>query len=191
MADTFVLAGGSYGGVIALDYAVAHGDRLSALIVYDTFADGRKAKEDTLNTVLSSDRVSVDKERQTRLWTGRLHDNEDAASAFSEIIPLFIAAPIEEAPHLSSSDFNFEASNSGIGADLDSYDVTSSLSLIKVPTLVGVGQKDLLCPVSYSEVINQGISGSKLVIFNESGHNPPTEEPEAWRSCIVEFIDAL
>ena len=35
-ADAFVMAGGSYGGFIAMEYALRHSDRLLALVLRDT-----------------------------------------------------------------------------------------------------------------------------------------------------------
>lgn len=38
--DHFYLGGGSHGGVVALEYALNHGDRLKGMILRDTFAQG-------------------------------------------------------------------------------------------------------------------------------------------------------
>lgn len=90
-----VLAGGSYGGFIALDYAILHGDRLRGLILRDTWTHGLSGMMTSLAAVLTSDRIKVDVARQVRVWSGALHDDKDFEEAVQEIIPIY--APPENA----------------------------------------------------------------------------------------------
>jgi proline iminopeptidase len=88
-AEKFVLAGGSYGGFISLDYAILHGDRLLGLILRDTWAEGVLGMMTALANVLTSDRLNVDVARQIRLWSGHLVDDEDFEASIQEIVPIF------------------------------------------------------------------------------------------------------
>ena len=42
-----------------------------------------------------------------------------------------------------------------------------------------------------SEALNQGISGSKLVVIPESGHLSNLEAPEAFNGALAEFLGTL
>lgn len=88
-AETFVLAGHSYGGFLALDYAVNYGARLSGLILIDTWAVGTLGQMVALANALTSDRIKVDKARQLRVWSGNLLSDQDYQDGITELLPLY------------------------------------------------------------------------------------------------------
>jgi proline iminopeptidase len=201
-ADKFVLAGGSYGGFIGLEYALLHSDKLIALILRDTFASGPAGVRLVLHTVLTSTRIHPDHERQKRLWAGKAIDNEDFMAGFLEILPLYTppsdtpalpqsAANFEGAEAIKKQTFHYATHNAAFSENLPNYDVRSKLGKIPVPTLVVVGRQDLIAPIEFSEEISRGIPGAELAIFEKSGHSPPSDEPEAFQACIRKFIGSL
>src|SRR5919198_1786387 len=87
-AERFVMAGGSYGGFLALEYTLRHPDRVDALILRDTAADASflaTAREHAAG----SDRVRVDMESFDRMFAGRLRDEADFRNAYAAIAPLY------------------------------------------------------------------------------------------------------
>ena len=58
-------------------------------------------------------------------------------------------------------------------------DSRPGLGKIAVPTLVGVGELDILTPPALSHEIAAGIVGAELVTFVGSGHLSTMEQPEA------------
>ena len=219
-ADSFVLAGGSYGGFIALEYALAHPDRLKGLILRDTMAYGYWGCMNALTQVLSSDRISPDPERQLRLWTGRVRDDEDFKEGFMEIMGMYGAKPNqpekamgEEPTKQTEVDgeaakenpkegnekqpgqqlqYHYRTHNAAYSQIMPKWDLRDRLKEIKVKTLVTVGRQDRIVPVASSEEICKGIGDSaRLKIFENSGHSPPTEEPEAYQAAVREFVKSL
>jgi proline iminopeptidase len=67
-------------------------------------------------------------------------------------------------------------------------DYRARLSDIRVPTLICVGRHDPQTPVGCSAEIARGIPGSRLVIFEHSGHYPFTEERDLFRQTMAEFL---
>jgi proline iminopeptidase len=53
------------------------------------------------------------------------------------------------------------------------------------PTLVVVG-RDVICPPSQAKRLRDGIPDSELVVFEQSGHFPWLEEPEAFFGAVRE-----
>jgi len=49
------------------------------------------------------------------------------------------------------------------------------------------GRYDWICPPSQAHIMHDGIPGSELVIFEESGHLPFVEESEAFFTTIREW----
>lgn len=195
-AETFVLAGGSYGGFLALGYALTFPDRLSALILRDTWACGPRGVLRTLAMLLTSNRVNPDQTRQVRLWSGNLRDNDDFEKSFQEILPIY--TPEKEGSEPAAFEgteeellLNYEAQNAAFSISQPRFDVRSRLRGILTPTLVLVGRYDPICPVEDSEELRDGIPNSELVIFENSGHSPASDEPDAFRKTVSTFLDGL
>jgi pimeloyl-ACP methyl ester carboxylesterase len=64
------------------------------------------------------------------------------------------------------------------------------LSEIGCPTLVLVGEGDVLTPPELAKEIAGGIAGAKLVIVPECGHLSTLEKPEAVNAALVEWLSA-
>ncbi len=62
--------------------------------------------------------------------------------------------------------------------------VAARLGEIEVPTLILTGRHDFFCPPSQAERLHRGIRGSKMAIFERSGHYPFVEEAEAFRDTV-------
>ena len=195
-AETFVLAGGSFGGFLALSYALTFPDRLSALILRDTWACGPRGTLRALATILTSTRIKPDVDRQVRLWSGTLRDNDDFENAISEIMTIYTPNnKISESASFEGVDGNsnihYETQNAAFSVHQPQFDVRSRLSKITTPTLVVVGRHDVICPVEDSLEISKNIANSELVIFENSGHNPPADEPERFQATVFQFLDRL
>jgi proline iminopeptidase len=68
-AEQIVVAGGSYGGFIALEYTLAHPDRVRALILRDTAADNRHDDAARRKAVATS-RIDLDAKKFSRIMDG-------------------------------------------------------------------------------------------------------------------------
>ncbi|KAL2397773.1 hypothetical protein ABEF93_004599 [Exophiala dermatitidis] len=184
-AETFVLAGHSYGGFLALDHAVNHPNRLRGLVLIDTWTVGTLGAMTALMNMLTSDRVHVDKARQVS----------------SLLIPSYAppehAAIKHSAPDATGSTegfaklhFHFETQNWAFGYNMPRFDVRQQLKDIKAPTLVTVGRYDYVTPVSFAQELESGIPDSSLEIFEHSGHSPQSDEPEKFRQVLLDFLKA-
>ena len=71
---------------------------------------------------------------------------------------------------------------------ISKLDVTPRLSEIKVPTLVIVGEDDPGTPVAMSRTIQQGITGSELVILPVARHLANTEAVEGFNQALLDFL---
>lgn len=62
------------------------------------------------------------------------------------------------------------------------------LAEIKVPTLILWGGKDRLIPPRWGSEFNQGIPGSRLVVFPKLGHVPQEEDPAATLAALRDWL---
>lgn len=79
---------------------------------------------------------------------------------------------------------HFETQNAAFSKNQPIFDARARLKGIKVPTLVTVGRHDLVCPLEYSEEISREILKSRLVVFEHSGHRPPSDELVAFQKSV-------
>ena len=82
-----VLLGGSYGGFVALEYALTYPQHLHALILRDTAASNRfqgTSKEKAMASGFPMDEVTLD-----RLFSGEVRDDQDFRDSYAMIQPLY------------------------------------------------------------------------------------------------------
>jgi pimeloyl-ACP methyl ester carboxylesterase len=58
-----------------------------------------------------------------------------------------------------------------------------------LPTLIVWGERDRIIPVSHAHDAHRAMPGSQLLILEESGHFPHTEEPERFVEALSRFVD--
>ncbi|MFP7761221.1 alpha/beta fold hydrolase [Marisediminicola sp. LYQ134] len=191
-AETVIMAGGSYGGFMAMEYAIRYPDRVSAVVLRDTSADNGNAHLARENA-LASDRVTIDMEKFDRIDEGRVRDDADLEDCWREILPLYDFHYDPEATErkVKATPYRFEAHNYAFSVNLPAYDLKPQLPSITVPTLITVGRTDWITPVSCSQTIADLIPDSQLVIFEESGHSPQIEEAEKWTATVRSFLNTV
>jgi len=70
-------------------------------------------------------------------------------------------------------------------------DSIEALATIDVPTLVVVGDEDVLTPVSEAELLHRSIRGSRLEVIANAGHVSNMERPAAFNHVLTEFLASL
>ena len=68
------------------------------------------------------------------------------------------------------------------------HNTNDRLSEIKAPTLIIVGEEDILIPTKYSRLLNEGIKGSRLAIIKGAGHAPSIEKPDEFNRIVLTFL---
>ncbi|WP_432841875.1 alpha/beta fold hydrolase [Dactylosporangium sp. CA-092794] len=187
--ERFVMAGGSYGGFIAMEYAIRHPERLRALVLRDTSAD-HENRHAARRNALASARVRVDVEKLDRINAGLVRDDADLADCWREILPLYDHDydPAAVEARAAATPYRYRTHNHAFAVNMPSYDVKERLAAITCPTLVTVGRHDWITPVAGSETIAARIPGARLVVFERSGHSPQIEEAELWRQVVGGFL---
>jgi len=183
--EKVAVLGHSYGGFIALEFALRHSDRLSHLILLDTApaAPGVGNLEELNANFLRMGGTQEMWETRKRGWK----TDEEMRAGFAKYWPVYFKHydPVIGARLLENSIVS--VSGGARDGEFATYDVTARLSEIKIPTLVMAGCYDWICPPSQAQIMHDRIPGSELVIFEESGHLPYVEEAESFFKTIREW----
>lgn len=173
------LAGFSMGGYVALALMKRRPEKVRALALVDTRAGaddetGRTRRNETIVTVRAGGVAPIAQAMLGKLLSPEGLKKADLVERASRIMTRQKAETVE--------------------ADLvgmrDRPDQTASLSSIAVPTLVVVGELDVLTPLSESQAMTAAIPGARLVVVPGAGHLAPMERPRAVAAALGEFFAA-
>lgn len=67
-------------------------------------------------------------------------------------------------------------------------DMRPLLPEIKIPALIIAGRADAVCPVEWAEELHKGLSNSELEIFDEAGHYSVRVWPDGFNQRISRFL---
>ncbi|WP_319423572.1 alpha/beta fold hydrolase [Pleurocapsa sp. FMAR1] len=186
--DKIIVLGTSYGGMVALTYAIRYPQYVSHLIVVSTVADSRfliRAQE-----ILAERGTEEQKAIAQRLWDGAFENEEQLREFFQVMMPLYSFTYNPNSPQPASPPMTLspDATNVAFGGFLRCYSLLDQLHKITSPTLVIGGRHDWICPPEFSEEIASKIPNADLRIFNNSSHLIRVDEPEALRDTIAGFL---
>ena len=68
-------------------------------------------------------------------------------------------------------------------------DSVADLKSINVPTLIVIGEEDVLSTLADGELMRQNIPGSQLKVVPKAGHYAPWEQPELVGKVLRQFLD--
>jgi len=173
-----VVCGLSMGGYIALRAIERHPERFKGLILCDTRseADSNEAK------VKRSASIKAVKTNGVKAFADTFVKAVFAPQTF-QLNPAAIAAA--RAMIEANSPLGICGTLLALAARTDT---TASLSAIRVPTLILVGEHDTLTPVSASQAMQEHIPGSELIVIPNAGHMSNMENPEAFNSALLRFL---
>ena len=172
------VVGASMGGVIAQQVAVRHPGVVRSLVLHCSWW-----RADPYTTALirswqtyAGRAGMLELSRQTWLWVFTPRFFEDRPETFSELE--------REKPVQTVQQFCDQAE-----ACL-AHEALEELTRVEAPTLIAVGDTDILTPLTHSRAIHERIRGSVLHVWPEMGHAPFWEIPDEFNDLTREFLEA-
>jgi pimeloyl-ACP methyl ester carboxylesterase len=174
----------SMGGMIAQQVALRHADRLDRLVLSGCSAGPARGAFDpirTWNWVKAHDTRGEEFAAQQLTWlfsTAFLRNRE----AVQQTLGLLASNPNPVAP---------DAYHRQAQAYLE-YDAVDRLGDIKAPTLVIVGEQDLLTPPWVVREVASRIPGARFEVIKGDGasHVVPIERPDDFNPLVARFLGA-
>jgi pimeloyl-ACP methyl ester carboxylesterase len=171
--------GVSMGGMIAQEFALQYPARVHSLILGCTAAGGpnaRRAEGAALEMLKASSQMS--REQAAEAAIPFIYDAATPRSLINEDIARRRSWPPNPAGYLAQ-----------LQAIL-AWESFSRLPQITAPTLVIHGKADRLVPPGNGELIAARIPGAQLVLLERASHLFSTDQPEASRGAILEFLSS-
>jgi proline iminopeptidase len=185
--EKVVVLGHSFGGIVALEYALAFPLRLSHLILVGTTAAFDYGDEIAANIQRKRPPPEV-----LAAWGQPPADDGDNREMLRQLkatAPLYF---VRHDPALVDRLFArtiFSLAASKRGSELvQSYNVVPRLGEIETPTLVLTGREDFIAPPSQAERLGRRMPNAQVVIFEHSGHYPHVEEHEVFFATIRSWL---
>lgn len=185
--DRFVLAGNSMGGGVALEYALAHPERLAGLVLVD--ASGAPQLEEASGNIGFTLARTPGVSRLMAQVTPRSLVESSLDQSVSNKAVLTDAA-VDRYWELLRYPGNREATIRRFGQAYRPFD-EAQLGTLAVPTLVMWGEEDRLIPLSSGRWLAERIPGATLVTYTGIGHLPMEESPRESAADLVRWLSAL
>ncbi|MGP0069477.1 MAG: alpha/beta fold hydrolase [Isosphaeraceae bacterium] len=181
--DTPVVVGGlSMGGYVALSLVLRYPGRVRGLILMDTRAgadspEAAQKREELAESVIAAG---------------------NAGPVVESMMPrLFAKMTLEQRPERVAllREVMENTTPRGIAGALRGMacrpDRRGDLASIAVPTLVLVGEEDVITPPIEAQALADAIPGARLEVVSNSGHMAPYENPAIANPVILRFLEGL
>lgn len=186
--ERVTLLGHSYGGFLALEYALRFPDRLDGLILIGASPamDYGAAAFAIASARATPDQIAA---LQT-LMTSPPADEATMRRLLEVVLPTYFHCYDPELGRrlVRRMKLSPAAYRQSLQFCLPAYDVRERLQEISAPTLVLGGRHDWFAPPEHGpERLHAGLPNSELRIFESSGHLPFVEEPEAFVDSVIDW----
>ncbi|MDY0393419.1 alpha/beta fold hydrolase [Virgibacillus halophilus] len=185
--EKIYLLGHSYGGMVAMSYAIKYQENLQGLLLLATSPSYKfleKAKAYVEKHGNSEQKYYADK-----LWKGSFQSEEELRNYFHALAPFYsTAAASGNAMMRPKTKHSYEPLNKGFGGFMREFDLRDRLEEISVRTLILAGRHDWITPVSESEEIHKRIADSEFHVLENSSHRIFADEQENTIRWITDYL---
>jgi pimeloyl-ACP methyl ester carboxylesterase len=176
------LMGVSAGGMIAIDFTLAHPDMVDALVLVGTAVGGFQDSEHMQERIMAAIRPLI-------------MDDDVEQTIDNWVTDPYLIAPTNERARQRLRKFLLSSPRNLYDPHYHSFwepgkPALGRLEEIRVPTLLVVGEADAPDNQAVSGALQAGIRGSRRVVLSDAGHLVPLEQPQVFNQLVSEFLDS-
>src|SRR6266511_2508913 len=191
--DKWAVLGHSFGGNVALEYALRYPSSLSRLILMDTGGDQWWVNQNAPEVLAKRGYSPSTVQAARRFYNGQVTPGEYLPTVMKFMSVYFYRNFLLEMAHEVFSSgprpkMRPEATIFGYSQLLQGWTVMDRLGEIKVPTMVLEGRHDFLFSPEHQAILADRIPNAQLEIIERAGNNPQMERPAAVIQIIKRFL---
>lgn len=193
--DSVHLLGHSWGGLLAMKYAIKYPSNLNSLILLNSMPANTEDWRQESQMVARRTSVEDSLERQ-KIMSSELFQN-NPPKAIEELLIISFRNQFENPALADSLDFyipeDYMVRSRRFGslmAELSNYDLYDPLSSLQIPTLLVYGSSEPAVEIS-GQKLESTISNSHLSVIQNSGHFPFIEQPDQLMNELKTFLGSL
>jgi 3-oxoadipate enol-lactonase len=175
------LVGCSIGGYILFEFWRRYRARVAALVICDSRPQPDNAEGRANRLKVAADVLEQGNEPFFAAQIPRLMGRTTIAAR-----PDLVAGAHRMMQKMSAEDVSLV--QRGMAERPDSV---GDLRTISVPTLIVIGEEDILSTVADGDLMRQSIPGSQLKVIPKAGHYSPYEQPDAVGPLLRQFVDSV
>jgi proline iminopeptidase len=187
-----LVLGQSFGGMVAQVFATRYPESVSKLVLANTTPSMQfwDDAQDAAAVMATPEQLAA----IPALFNGEIQSQQAFDDWWAVCMPLYFRHPDRFATAIEEVEGRmtgaYEVANHMMANEIPKYDVRPLLPELTVPTLVLAGRYDWVTPLPQSQLIDELVPNSTLVVFDESGHMPHIEENEGFLAAVRTFVAA-
>jgi pimeloyl-ACP methyl ester carboxylesterase len=190
--ERWAVLGHSFGGHVALEYAIRYPDRLSHLILLNSGGDGRWSRVNAAKLVAERG-YGTEKAELVRRWFHGEFEPNDMLRILMRLGPIYnphtnLLGAARMMLHGWRTKLRPEALIFAGRVLHDGWTVMDRLDRITAPTQVIAGRDDFVYPPESQHELASGIPGARLRLIDRAGHNPHEDRTPEVMQTVRDFL---
>ena len=190
--DQITILGHSFGGLIAMGYALAHPDQVRALVLMDSVEPGSRWAEATQRGSAAA-RTPADSAELAELTASPGYEARDPGT-LSQVYRVAFRGTMRDPARVADLNLTLgrRTAQNGpevarlLGGSLANVDWWARLGELQMPALVVQGRYDPI-PMAMARALAEALPQGRLAVL-ETGHFPYVEDPAGLAAAVVGFL---
>jgi proline iminopeptidase len=196
--EEWAVLGHSFGGHVALEYALRYPDRVSRLVLLDTGGDSHWARDNAPRVLEERGFDPKTVHLVRRFFTGQVEPNE-FLSALARLGDAYhfrkgLSLGLLMLNDLAHGEWRCQPRGEPLVQAgrvlMNGWSVVDRLGEIRAPTLVIAGRDDFVFPPECQAGLATGIPNAHLRLVDRAGHNPHSEQTAEVMKAVRSFLVA-